>query len=309
MKLTLALIAYRQERFIAEAVNSLLNQTCTDAEIILSDDASPDATFDMIRDAAARYDGPLTVRVRRNPENLGLAGHVNAVMQEARGDLVSLCAGDDIALPERGSLSLAYFEAQPDLSALALRPRIINDSSVQIGEKPIVPDTPLTVEGYFKGQQAHPSGAGRTYSRKVIETFGPLSLDCPTEDTTMLLRAMLLGEVRDFPDIGLMYRQHDTNLSRRASLRSMDLEAIRAQLFTDLDTALRIGLIDAQTRRAHEMQVEAYWARRQIAAKAQDDGIMAVLPALLTAKALPPIDRLRLGRRLLRSHLRHKEPQ
>lgn len=302
MKLTLVLVSYRQERFIAEALEGILSQTLEDAEIILSDDSSPDATFDIMQDVVGRYDGPLTLRLRRNAQNLGLAEHLNVVMREARGDLISLCAGDDIALPDRAALSLGYFRQKRALSALSLRPKIINDTGQVIGEGPIVPDAPLTFPGYFKGRQAHPNGASRTYRRDVMSAFGPLSPDCPSEDSTLLLRSMILGEVREFADIGLMYRKHDTNLSNRDSLRRMNVSAIQAQMRLDLETASSIGLIDASTRKAYEECVDAYWTRRHIAATAQDDGPWATLPALLFAPQLSWEDRFRLGRRLIRSH-------
>ena len=48
--ISFAVICYRQERFIAEAVLSALTQTYSPLEIIISDDCSPDATFDVVRE-------------------------------------------------------------------------------------------------------------------------------------------------------------------------------------------------------------------------------------------------------------------
>ncbi|OOY43917.1 glycosyltransferase family 2 protein, partial [Solemya velum gill symbiont] len=47
---TIALPAFRQESYIGQAIDSLLNQTYSNLEILISDDASPDGTFDIIKE-------------------------------------------------------------------------------------------------------------------------------------------------------------------------------------------------------------------------------------------------------------------
>jgi len=71
-------------------------------EIILSDDASTDRTFDIMKEMAAVYHAPHTIILNRNPRNLGLCGHVNKIFYEiATGAWLVAAAGDDISLPER----------------------------------------------------------------------------------------------------------------------------------------------------------------------------------------------------------------
>ena len=98
---TFAVIAYNQERFIREAVEGAFAQTYSPLEIILSDDGSSDKTFDVMQALVAKYDGPHHVMLNRNSKNLGLAGHVNHIMERATGDIIVLAAGDDISRPER----------------------------------------------------------------------------------------------------------------------------------------------------------------------------------------------------------------
>jgi glycosyltransferase involved in cell wall biosynthesis len=86
--LTFALFAYNQEQFIAEAVQGALSQTYSPLEIILSDDCSPDRTFEIMQEMASKYNGPNRVIVRRNERNLGLIGHINLVMEIVQGELI-----------------------------------------------------------------------------------------------------------------------------------------------------------------------------------------------------------------------------
>ena len=67
--ITFALFAYNQERFIREAVEGAFSQTYSPLEIILSDDCSPDRTFEIMKEMAAEYTGPHTIVLNRNEKN------------------------------------------------------------------------------------------------------------------------------------------------------------------------------------------------------------------------------------------------
>ena len=84
-RITLVVFAYNQSAMIDAAIDSALAQVGEPIEILLSDDASPDDTFARMQAKAAAYRGPHQVRVRRNPTNLGINGHFNAVVEAAQG--------------------------------------------------------------------------------------------------------------------------------------------------------------------------------------------------------------------------------
>lgn len=73
--ISFALLAYKQEQYIREAVEGAFSQTYSPLEIILSDDCSPDRTFDIIQEMAAKYTGPHKVVLNRNPQNFGIGAH------------------------------------------------------------------------------------------------------------------------------------------------------------------------------------------------------------------------------------------
>jgi len=98
---TLAIFAYNQENCISEAVLAALEQTYSPLQIIISDDFSSDATFDVIRRTVAAYTGPHEIVVRRSEVNLGTALHLTAVARASAGELLVVGAGDDISEPYR----------------------------------------------------------------------------------------------------------------------------------------------------------------------------------------------------------------
>ena len=115
---TLAVFSYNQEKFIREAIEGALSQDYTPLEIILSDDASSDATFEIVEKYAKEYRGPHSLKIRRNYINLGTAMHVSIVGQEAAGAFVVVAAGDDISTSCRVSKIVETWKQYPDAAVI-----------------------------------------------------------------------------------------------------------------------------------------------------------------------------------------------
>ena len=117
------LIAYNQAGQIGDAVRSALAQTYQPLEIIISDDASSDATFAAIEAALAGYNGPHRVITRRNAANQGISAHLSQIAQLAQGELLFVAAGDDMSAPTRCERVVDLWlarERRPDLIATDL---------------------------------------------------------------------------------------------------------------------------------------------------------------------------------------------
>jgi glycosyltransferase involved in cell wall biosynthesis len=102
------MIAYNHERFIGEAVRSILGQTYRDFELIIVDDGSTDATGDVIR--GVRDDRIVYIR----QQNRGPSEARNTALRMARGALVAQMSGDDVAEPTRIERQVAYHGAHPN---------------------------------------------------------------------------------------------------------------------------------------------------------------------------------------------------
>src|SRR6266545_7245738 len=97
MPLVSVLLAVRNdERFVAEAVQSVVRQTLRDFELIVVDDASTDGTPAIL---AGIDDDRLSIV--RNEERLGLAASLNRGLEHAKGRYVARLDSDDVALPNR----------------------------------------------------------------------------------------------------------------------------------------------------------------------------------------------------------------
>lgn len=198
-------LAYRQEAYVRQAIESAFAQTWQPLEIILSDDASPDGTFRIMEEMAAAYDGPHRVVLNRNPQNLGLTAHISRVMQLARGAFVVQNAGDDVSVPERTArLVAAWQDGGGRVKAVHSRLHRI-DAAGTVADYP--PNRPI-----LAGKSPHEViedglyliGASMGWAREVFDVFGPLPTAALIEDRPIAFRAALLGEV-DYVDEPLLY--------------------------------------------------------------------------------------------------------
>ena len=111
-KVSILIISYNQESYIVEAITSAVEQDYDKLEVIVSDDASTDRTPDVIRDFADRYPGRVVPVL--NAVNRGLSGNSNAGLAACSGDLMAYMGGDDILLPGKIAVQVAWFLEKPD---------------------------------------------------------------------------------------------------------------------------------------------------------------------------------------------------
>ncbi len=106
---TVGMAVYNGEKYIAEAISSVLAETYQAWELLLVNDCSRDSSIDVARS----FTDP-RIRVLENDTNLGLVGVRNKIMQEARGTYIAWLDQDDLTLPARLSTQVAFLEANPD---------------------------------------------------------------------------------------------------------------------------------------------------------------------------------------------------
>lgn len=207
-------LAYKQEQFIREAVLSALAQSYEPLEIIFSDDASPESTFEIIEEEAKRYQGPHRLILNRNPANLGLAGNLNAAVQLSSGELLVLQGGDDISMPTRTSTLVERWSSDSP------RPELVYSDVTTIGAdgsilKERVGAIPITtLEELIRGKWFIAGGCAAAYSRSLFDRFGPLNEDIQYEDYVLTFRAMLGAGCAYIDEPLVYYRIHDQSILR-----------------------------------------------------------------------------------------------
>ncbi len=220
--ISFVLIAYKQEQFIREAVEGALAQTYSPLEIILSDDCSPDGTFEIMREMATAYQGLHTIILNRNPKNLGIAGHVNRVMDLAQGELMVMAAGDDVSLPERAAQLTREWVAHGRPSGIASAAIIMDATGRGMGVAPatghhtaaeINQADPKTLLSFLAADPGFLLlGCTAAWSKDLWNTFGPLADNVTNEDWAFTFRSCFVKGIRTLGVSLVRYRQHDGNI-------------------------------------------------------------------------------------------------
>lgn len=116
IKVSVLMLAYNQERYIDEAIRSVvLQQTSFPIELIVADDASTDHTLDRIHYWQRRY--PERMVVLPPTENLGLAANFIRAYSHARGEYVAICEGDDFWTDKRKlQIQADFMDTHPEFA-------------------------------------------------------------------------------------------------------------------------------------------------------------------------------------------------
>lgn len=209
---TLALFAYNQADTVEEAMASAFAQDYPNLEIILSDDHSPDDTFERMKMAAAAYTGPHRIVLNRNARNLHIGGHVNAVNRLASGELVIAAAGDDVSEPDRASALAEAWVAGGKRAGL-LHSACYRWSGV-IKERYGCPRADLFES--LEQAAANPAyviGATEAWAKDMFDHFGDLRLDLIHEDHALVFRSLLLRRPITYVDRPLVWHRQGTGVS------------------------------------------------------------------------------------------------
>lgn len=201
-------MTYNQASFVRDAVSSALQQECEPLEILISDDASTDTTFDVIQTVTKEYRGPHRITLNRNARNLGLIGHLNKCIELSKAELFIGAAGDDISLPNRAEKILNSLRENRGLLAHS-RVQPINEVGEDVPNPPHL-DKPTFFKPYSLDDVAiSPSlyiGATVGWHRDLFVKYGSINFPNAYEDLILGFRAALEGRVEFIDEPLLRYR-------------------------------------------------------------------------------------------------------
>jgi glycosyltransferase involved in cell wall biosynthesis len=211
---------YNGERYLREALDSILAQTYRPLEIILADDGSTDETAAL----AANYGDQ--VRYVFQP-NAGTAAACNLGLKAAQGDFVAFLAADDLWHPEKLSRQISRFQTRPNL-----------DLCVTYVKNFWIPELKEEAERFRNHRISQPLPGyvpqALLARRALFETVGSFNVALRHADATdWLLRAVDQGAVIELlPDVLVYRRIHQTNLSRRMASASREeyVQLVKATL-------------------------------------------------------------------------------
>jgi hypothetical protein len=257
---TMGLVAYRQERYVRAAVRSVLAQTYSPLQIVICDDASPDATFDIISQEVRDYRGDHKILLQRNSTNLGI-GNFNRMMELAAGEFIVIAHGDDVSYPQRVERLVSTWLSS-EVSLVSSNGTLISEWGEDLHRLFADPDLPKRVSAAELAEHGWSFwlfGGALAWERRVFDVWGPLDLEKSAVSTDWIIpfRAALLGGIAivDEPLLKIrlhphsktiQYLHHPDPLVQRESANANMLTQFLYMLET-VNEAQSRGLVSVQT--------------------------------------------------------------
>ena len=237
---SVVLPVYNGERYVAEAVDSILAQTWTDFELLILDDGSKDRTPEIL---AGYAKNDARVRLTTRP-NAGLVPTLNELLEQAQGELVARMDADDVALPQRFEREVAHLRAHPECLVVGSAVEWI-DPDGELLKLHVPPLTHTEIDAaHLRSREAeicHPSAMIR---RSALERVGNYDRELDgAEDLDLWLRIAEVGQLANLREPLLRYRFHFAKVGFVAKQRQVE--------------AARKAVEHACRRRGIEMEIPA----------------------------------------------------
>jgi hypothetical protein len=208
-QVSVLLPVYNCPGYVGAAIESILNQSFSDFELIIIDDGSTDSTPEELD----RFSDPRIRRYRQ--DNQGLAATLNRAIFLAKAPLLARQDQDDLSMPERLKKQVLYMHANPECGLLGSWAQImeINKLSSRFHRHP-TSDWELRYGLLFNNPFVHSSVMLR---KSVVTELGGYTTDPerqPPEDYELWSRIARVSAVANIPDVLLIYREIPGSMSR-----------------------------------------------------------------------------------------------
>lgn len=206
--ITVLMPVYNAERYLREAVDSILCQSYQAFELLLINDGSSDASSEIL----AAYDDP-RIRLVHNPANLGLIETLNRGLALAQGQFLARMDADDISHPNRLALQREFLASHPKVAVCG------GSIIVQEGTRRFLKRYPGTHQEQccgllFDSTLPHPGVMLRMQiMRQQGICYDPAARHA--EDYDLWCRLAAYGELAALPDLLLTYRRHENQISHQ----------------------------------------------------------------------------------------------
>lgn len=128
MLVSVIVLTFNQENLIIECLESIKRQTYSKIELIISDDASTDNTYSIVKEwVDVNQDALISITANSNPQNLGIAGNHSFAVQKAKGEYIKYIGGDDILHP-RAIERMVQFTLENNLSWIVCQVAVFQSS-------------------------------------------------------------------------------------------------------------------------------------------------------------------------------------
>lgn len=218
--------SYNNERDVKKAIDSVINQSYANWELVISDDASVDTTKSII-------DSYTDDRIKRfhSQNNQGIVKQMNMLFSKAQGDFITILDADDMIAPEKLALQLKAFETNPNLTLCFGRVAICDEQDQILKIVDYYPEDDQGIRKFIFERSAFPCGniACMMFKQESLKKHGGYHLlfdGLGSWDIDLALRIISdgagdRGEIVTLPHVIHYWRKHPFSFSRKVNLNPM----------------------------------------------------------------------------------------
>ncbi|MEI6057424.1 MAG: glycosyltransferase family 2 protein [bacterium] len=236
MLISVIMPVHNGEKYLAEAIRSILAQTLKDFEFIIIDDCSTDHTAETIKS----FKDPRII-VIKNDRQSGVAASLNKGINAAKGKYVARMDADDISLLKRLETQVAYMEKHPTIGICGTWVKTFNTGDAEkhrLWKKPIT-DGEIKTLMFFTSSLIHPTVMFRretlnTYNLRYDETYQS------AQDYELWSRAIDYVQFANIPRVLLHYRIHANSITgTKSAAQQRNADTVREYLAQKIKFSLK----------------------------------------------------------------------
>ena len=260
-RVSVIIIVYDGETYLAEAIESVLAQTWPDYELLVVDDGSRDGSRELAQTYVQAH--PERVRLLRHPGgvNRGMSATRNLGLAHAQGDLVAFLDADDVWAPGKLAEQVAILDEQPEAGMVYGRALIWNAWRPDAAEEDFVYDLgvepgqlyapPHLFHLQLKNVYQTPTSSGSLLRKSLVDGVGGFeaAFKGMFEDQVFYAKALLAAPTYVADAVWFKYRQHPQSATAASAAAGAD-EHARLRYLGWLSRYLAAQRADPQARRA-----------------------------------------------------------
>jgi glycosyltransferase involved in cell wall biosynthesis len=268
-RVTILMPVYNGQRYVDEAIASVVGQDYDDFEFVIVDDGSTDATPRLLAQWAARDS---RIVVHRSPQNEGIPAALNRGLALARGEYVARQDADDLCLAGRLAKQVEVLDADPSVVLVSAAYEVFDSKGRSRGIHSRV-RAPAVIEYLLQFSNAVAGHGQVMFRRGLVLALGSYSTEFRlSADYELWSRLVQHGRIVILPIVGMRHRLHDDRVSITSGTQQMsnslrisrrNLTAFLGRELTD-DEYASMASVWRQTDRlgssaaAHRVFAEAY---------------------------------------------------
>lgn len=204
---TVFIPVYNREKYIHQAISSVLQQEYSDFELLLVDDGSSDKSIEIIQSFNDKR-----IRLLENAENLGIPKTRNRGIQEAKGHYVAMLDSDDIMLPKRLSYQIKFLEKNLDYAGVGSWSRHI-DQEGNVNRK--IRTRPIGDKRIKSSLLFHSAIHNRTFTARssILKNLGYDNKFRRCQDYELLSRIPVEQKLYNLPRVLVHGRKHPDQIT------------------------------------------------------------------------------------------------